>query len=321
MKIEFAPLNIPLKRRQGTAAVLLWLLLAVLLPMVCIAIFAILIIHNYWFLYIPYLVWVYFDWQTPEKGGRSCHWIRSWMVWRYFNNYFPIRLIKTWDLDPKRNYIFGFHPHGAMTIGAFGNFGTNHSDFKKLFPGFTPYLHITTLLFLCPFFRDILMTTGLVSVSKRSISSVMSREGGGNISIIVIGGAKELFYAYPGNSTLFIRQRRGFAKLALIHGTHLVPIYSFGENDLFQQVGTSEDSWIFTCQKKLHKFFGFILPLFYGRGVFQYSIGFMPYRKPINTVGDVELIPTHSSHPLEQNETPPSAGPSSEWFLCSSPLL
>nr|XP_055164633.1 LOW QUALITY PROTEIN: protein SGT1 homolog [Nyctereutes procyonoides] len=61
--------------------------------------------------------------------------------WRYFKDYFPIHLIKTWDLDPSHNYIFGFHPHGVLVAGAFGNFCTNHSDFEELFPGFTAYLH------------------------------------------------------------------------------------------------------------------------------------------------------------------------------------
>lgn len=40
---------------------------------------------------------------------------------------------------------------------------------------------------------------------------------------------------------------------------------------------------------------GVALPLFHARGVFQYSFGLMPYRKPINTVG---TTPTRSSSDL-----------------------
>ncbi|XP_004701699.1 2-acylglycerol O-acyltransferase 1 [Echinops telfairi] len=300
MKIEFAPRNIPLARRLQTASVLLWLVLTVLLATICIIIFAILIINNYWFLYIPYLVWFYFDLQTPAQGGRRCHWIRSCIVWRYFMDYFPIHLIKTQDLDLSHNYLFGFHPHGALTAGAFGNFGTNHSAFKKLFPGFTAYLHIISILFICPFFRDILLTTGLVSVSKKSISSRLSRKGGGNISVVVVGGAPELLYAYPGSFTLYIRQRKGFVKLALTHGAHLVPVFSFGENELFDQIGARDRTWIWIFQQKLQKFVGGILPLFYARGIFQYTLGFMPYRKPIHTVVG-RPIPVHQTlHPTRQ---------------------
>jgi hypothetical protein len=46
----------------------------------------------------------------------------------------------------------------------------------------------------------------------------LSKEEGGNISVIVLGGAEESLDAHPGKLTLFIRQRKGFAKIALTHG-------------------------------------------------------------------------------------------------------
>ncbi|XP_047577291.1 2-acylglycerol O-acyltransferase 1 isoform X3 [Lutra lutra] len=293
MKVEFAPLNIPLARRLQTAAVLQWVLSFLLLAQVCIAVIVILIVYNYWFLYVPYMTWLYFDWSTPEQGGRRSNWVRSWTVWRYFKDYFPIHLIKTWDLDPSRNYIFGFHPHGVLVAGAFGNFCTNYSDFEELFPGFTAYLHVLPFWFRCPLFRDYLMTSGSVSVSKKSVSHVLSKEGGGNISVIVLGGAEESLDAHPGKFTLFIRQRKGFVKIALTHGASLVPVFSFGENELFKQVNNPEGSWLRTVQEKLQKIMGFALPLFHARGIFQYNFGLMPYRKPIHTVAEghsVEII-------------------------------
>ncbi|XP_045414829.1 2-acylglycerol O-acyltransferase 1 isoform X4 [Lemur catta] len=250
MKVEFAPLNIPLARRLQTAAVLQWVLSFLLLAEVCIGV---------------------------------------------------IVLIKTQDLDPTHNYIFGFHPHGVLVAGAFGNFCTNYSDFKKLFPGFTAYLQMLPFCFGCPLFREYLMSVGAVSVSKKSVSYVLSKEGGGNISVIVLGGAEESLEAHPGKFTLFIRQRKGFIKIALTHGAYLVPVFSFGENELFKQVNNPEGSWLRTVQEKLQKIMGFTLPLFHARGVFQYSFGLMPYRIPIHTVVG-RPIPVHQTqHPtLEQ---------------------
>ncbi|XP_055429569.1 2-acylglycerol O-acyltransferase 1 isoform X1 [Bubalus kerabau] len=284
MKVEFAPLNIPLARRLQTAAVLHWLLSFLLFAQVCLGIIVFLIIRNYWFLYLPYLTWLYFDWQTPEQGGRRSEWVRNWAIWRYFKDYFPIHLIKTWDLDPSHNYIFGFHPHGVLVVGAFGNFCTNYSAFKELFPGFTSYLHVLPYWFRCPLFREYLMSSGPVSVSKKSVSHVLSKEGGGNISVIVLGGAEESLDAHPGKFTLFIRQRKGFVKIALTHGAYLVPVFSFGENELFKQVSNPEGSWLRNVQEKLQKIMGFALPLFHARGIFQYNFGLIPYRKPIHTV-------------------------------------
>ncbi|XP_077011379.1 2-acylglycerol O-acyltransferase 1 isoform X2 [Tamandua tetradactyla] len=300
MKVEFAPLNIPLARRLQTVAVLQWVLSFLLLAQVLIGLIVILIIYNYWFLYIPYLTWLYFDWSTPEQGGRRYNWVRSWTVWKYFKDYFPIHLIKTCDLDPRHNYVFGFHPHGILVVGAFGNFCTNYSNFKKLFPGFTEYLHVLPVWFRCPLFREYLMSTGAVSVSKKSVSHVLSKEGGGNISVIVLGGAEESLDANPGNFTLFIRERKGFVKLALTHGAHLVPLYSFGENELFKQVHNPEGSWLRTAQKKLQKIVGFTLPLFHARGIFQYNFGLMPYRKCINTVVGCPIPVDKTLHPTPE---------------------
>ncbi|XP_007964633.3 2-acylglycerol O-acyltransferase 1 [Chlorocebus sabaeus] len=300
MKVEFAPLNIPLARRLQTVAVLQWVLYFVLLGQMSIAVTVMLIIHNYWFLYIPYLTWLYFDWHTPEQGGRRSSWIKNWTLWKHFKDYFPIHLIKTQDLDPSHNYIFGFHPHGILAAGAFGNFSTNYSDFKELFPGFTSYLHVLPLWFWCPVFREYMMSIGLVSVSKKSVSYVVSKEGGGNISVIVLGGAKESLDAHPGKSTLFIRQRKGFVKIALTHGTSLVPVFSFGENELFKQVDNPEGSWIRTVQDKLQKIMGFALPLFHARGVFQYNFGLMPYRKAIHTVVGRPIPVRQILHPTEE---------------------
>lgn len=139
------------------------------------------------------------------------------------------------------------------------------------------------------------MSSGPVSVSKRSVSHVLSKEGGGNISIIVLGGAEESLDAHPGKFTLFIRRRKGFVKIALTHGAYLVPVFSFGENELFKQVSNPEGSLLRTVQDKLQKIMGFALPLFHARGVFQYSFGLVPYRKPIHTV---------VGHPIPVHQTP-----------------
>lgn len=70
----------------------------------------------------------------------------------------------------------------------------------------------------------------------------------------------------------------------------LVPIYSFGENEVFDQVENPRGTWLRYIQERLQSIMGISLPLFHARGVFQYSFGLMPYRKPINTVGKSNQI-------------------------------
>lgn len=70
--------------------------------------------------------------------------------------------MKTADLDPRHNYILGFHPHGVLVAGAFTNFCTHSTGFKQLFPGLTSYLLMLPLWFRAPFFRDYIMCAGLL---------------------------------------------------------------------------------------------------------------------------------------------------------------
>lgn len=67
----------------------------------------------------------------------------------------------------------------------------------------------------------------------------------------------------------------------------LVPSFSFGENELFRQVVFEEGSWMRAVQQRFQKMMGFAPCVFYGRGLTSVrSRGFLPYARPITTVGE-----------------------------------
>ncbi len=104
--------------------------------------------------------------------------------------------------------------------------------------------------------------------------------------MIVVGGASEALDSHPGTFDLVLRRLKGIFRLAYQHGASLVPVISFGENDVYQQVPNPPGSRIRSFQTTFLKWFGFSMPLFWGRGIFNYTIGLIPQRKPINTVGN-----------------------------------
>ena len=71
----------------------------------------------------------------------------------------------------------------------------------------------------------------------------------------------------------------------------LVPVFAFGENDLFDQVSNPRGSWLRDIQLKIQRKVAFAPVLFHGRGIFQYTFGFLPHRKPVNVVGKSMDIP------------------------------
>ncbi|XP_018426733.1 PREDICTED: 2-acylglycerol O-acyltransferase 2-A-like, partial [Nanorana parkeri] len=158
MAIEFAPRSVPLERRLQTAAVLQWVYSFLALAQTCIILFFVLLFTRFWIISVLYGIWWFIDWDTPSQGGRKSHYLQSHVVWRYLRDYFPVKLVKTADLDPRQNYVVGFHPHGIMVAGAFTNFCTHATGFPELYPGISPYLLMLPLWFRAPFFRDYIMS-------------------------------------------------------------------------------------------------------------------------------------------------------------------
>ncbi|XP_053130279.1 diacylglycerol O-acyltransferase 2-like isoform X2 [Hemicordylus capensis] len=266
-------------------SVLQWILSYLVMGAAVLLLLIYLAFTNFWPISALYLAWVIFDWDTPEKGGRSSSWVRNWSIWNHFRDYFPVQLVKTCNLAPSHNYIIGVHPHGILSVGAFCNFVTRSTGFCDKFPGINPFLATLAGNFNLPALREYLLSGGLCPVTRRAISYLISRNGTGNAVAIVVGGAAEALSCQPGVITLVLKKRKGFVRMALQHGAHLVPAFSFGENDLFQQVVFEEGTWMKALQNRFRRILGFSPCLFYGRGVTSiHSRGFLPFPRPVTTV-------------------------------------
>lgn len=109
---------------------------------------------------IIYIIWLYIDRKTCIKGGRWSSRFRKCFIWKEWVEYFPLKLIKTYDLDSNKNYIFGVHPHGIGSFGALGNFGSDGTNFSLLFPSIRPHLMLLPIQFFNPITREILLGLG-----------------------------------------------------------------------------------------------------------------------------------------------------------------
>jgi 2-acylglycerol O-acyltransferase 2 len=207
-------------------------------------------------------------------------------------DYFPIRLHKTCDLPADRSYIFGYHPHGIISLGAFCNFATEATGFEEKFPGINLRLLTLKSNFRIPFYGIYISFMGLCDASKESCDYILA-QGDGNSLMLVLGGAKESLDAHPSSEyMLTLKNRKGFVKIGLANGACLVPVFSFGENDLYDQVANPRGSRIRQIQMTIQKRMGYATPFFKGRGIFQYAVGFLPMRHAIDTyVGEPIQLP------------------------------
>ncbi|XP_077550999.1 2-acylglycerol O-acyltransferase 2-A-like [Haemaphysalis longicornis] len=302
--VEFAPLNVPLKRRLQTSAVLfltlcffcggcLWTLLCVYL----------LFYTNFYWLPLLYMAWYVYDFRTPKRGGRQSHWVRSWRLWSYVRDYYPVKLVKTAELDPGRNYIVGYHPHGIMCMGALCNFTSEANDFAGLFPGIRMCTLTLNVNFAFPVYREFLLWYGMCSVDRDSLQWILTKRGTGNAALIAVGGAQESLDAHKESSviTLTLKSRKGFVRQALVCGADLVPVFSFGENDLFHQVKNPPGSRLRSLQEKLKSLTGVAPAIFYGRGILQYTWGYMPFRERIVTIVGKPIRVDKKENPTQED--------------------
>ncbi|KAG8580788.1 hypothetical protein GDO81_007413 [Engystomops pustulosus] len=81
----------------------------------------------------------------------------------------------------------------------------------------------------------------------------------------------------------------------------LVPVYSFGENEVLEQYHFEPGSWKRTLQKTFQQWIGFAPCIFFGQGILSSSSkGIMPLRKAINTVVGKPIPVPKIENPSEQ---------------------
>ncbi|XKL69074.1 hypothetical protein PGB90_006843 [Kerria lacca] len=296
-RIKFAFLITPWQRflQTITIAFLLFLIIGLIIISIQLMLY-VFFFTKYWYIPILYISWIIYDRETPYKGGRKSVVLRNVKLWQYAKDYFPVELVKTADLPSDKNYIFCVYPHGILAIAAFLNFQTNANKFDDLFPGIDPYFVTLNATFKIPFTKDVCLAFGTISASEKSLLFCLQNKPGSSC-VLMPGGHREGLRVMPGTCNIILRNRRGFVRIALKTGASLVPVFSFGENELYVPVNGKILLWI---QNKLQKLFGDRQYFLKGRGFFQQSFGLLPHRRRnVTVVGKPIPVPKEENPSME----------------------
>jgi hypothetical protein len=303
-KPHFAGVSTPLKRRAQTLAALtfnfftgLWIIGIVI---------GLALYFSYWArtAFMVYIAFQVYDQRRSIHPSfrRMSLWFRRSPMFVFLRDYFPIRIVKPRNsvFDPKRNYLFGYHPHGVQATGAFVGFCTEVCNISKLIPGIHANCQTLPLQFKVPLWRELTIWSGAGDASKNNILQQL-RRGPGYSTCIVVGGAAESLYAAPNSARLVLRNRKGFVKIAMSAGADLVPVYAFGENDVYHNLAINRPG-LLQLQRRIQKMLTFAPLLVQGRGVFTYSGGLVPYRRPIFIVLGNPIHVEKSDNPDKEPE-------------------
>ncbi|XP_045467973.1 2-acylglycerol O-acyltransferase 2-A-like [Harmonia axyridis] len=298
MGIKFAPLNVPLERRLQTASVAFTMLFFPLGgPIFLMITIYVLLFTKFWWLIAIYLTWMFLlDWKIEERGGRESKLIKFSPVCKYLLDYFPIRVNRSpWvEFKKDKNYLLCCFPHGVLALSQFNVFGNGFSEFNEYFPDHKVRVCTLKQNFYMPIYREAILAMGTCSASKESIQYLLNQPGGGHAAALVVGGVAEVYYAEPRKYKLVLKNRKGFVKIAIQSGSPLVPVFSFGETDLFDQCRNPKLKII---QEKVRKLIGLAPVVSSGRGILQYSFGIIPHRRPITVLVGPPIEVEKNEHP------------------------
>ena len=137
--------------------------------------------------------------------------------------------------------IYMFHPHGMFAVAPAFHALTELTDW----PVRGMKAAGASWLFWFPIAGEVLEAAGGIPAKYETMKGVLLE---GTSLAVAVGGVDEILESTPGRLRLALSRRRGIFKMALETGTALVPVLTYGENELYTPVGWD---WLTALNRRL----------------------------------------------------------------------
>ncbi len=178
---------------------------------------------------------------SPHLSG-----VRKWKafidfvwLWDIIENYYQPKIVVDDHVQHPFDssstlYLAGWHPHGVLPISATWIPMSRSWKQNEKLHRLELNLCSSTINHLVPQMRDMIQWTGGLEVSRKS----MNRALGAGISLALVPGGQSESIEASSTSMVYslVARHKGFVKLALRHGASLLPIFTFGENKLMDNI-------------------------------------------------------------------------------------
>jgi len=191
-----------------------------------------------------------------NEGCRWCFFSEKFFIFRIGRDYLQLnsqlsRELQQAEKEAEAQFIFAFFPHGTAADYRVLLDGIWHEAFPNI------SVKIKTLaasvLFRIPVVREICLWTGCVDASRAVAERVLSK----GYSIVVLpGGEAEQIRTVYQEERVFVKNRKGFVKLAMRTNVPIVPVYVFGTSDYYYT-----NQAFFDPREWLQKRLGICIPL------------------------------------------------------------
>ncbi|XP_020519353.1 diacylglycerol O-acyltransferase 2D isoform X2 [Amborella trichopoda] len=189
-------------------------------------------------------------------------------IGKYGPGYFPTTVLieDIQSFDPNQAYVLAAEPHSIFPIGCLSLL-----NITGLMPLSKTKGLASNATFYPPLLRQVGTWTGLVPATKKNFVKYLEA---GYSCIVIPGGVQEIFYMEHGSEVAYLKKRQGFVRIAIETGRPLVPIFCFGQTNVYNWWKPKGD--LYTRIARAIRF----APLLYW-GMFGTHI---PYRRPMHVI-------------------------------------
>ncbi|CAE8596908.1 unnamed protein product [Polarella glacialis] len=167
-------------------------------------------------------------------------------------------------IDAGTQYFVACHPHGTLI---FQRMFWHSPKLEKCFT--RPWRMLAaSVVFRIPLMRELSLLFGAVDASRATCERLL-RDG---VNVVVWPGGLDEASSADAPDEVRLRTRTGFIRLAVQHGTPVLPMFVFGELDAVRTVSPLPSALARFCQKKLRISTAFAVGRFL----------VMPFRVPFN---------------------------------------
>lgn len=179
------------------------------------------------FLTLPYLSYIFFV-RLELKSGSPWPWFsQNFFVLNHLRRTLQLAFVDFPPHASTQQYLYACHPHGV------------YSDYRMLIDGMFGQQHVgavspktlaATILFRLPFIRELSLWTGCIDARRQVAEESLQR---GESVFVLPGGEAEQIRTKYGREIVYLKNRKGFIKLAIRKGVPVVPMYAFGVSDYY----------------------------------------------------------------------------------------
>ena len=189
---------------------------------------------------------------------------------------------------PPPTCLFIWQPHGLISVSSvmFNTGLCTHPNYRPNHAVTLPFYHYF------PVVGDVVRYLGSIPSDSGSITKTLRK---GEPVSVMLGGVREMLDAQGTHMKLYIRNRTGIFGIALETGTPLVPVLTYGENEVFPR---SDAWWATGINQTLHAYLGMAVGIPTWKALQNwFELSYKPLKpivthvgSPIPAVGDIPTL-------------------------------